>query len=156
MWLATEQGLYRYLIWIGTFGKGLDRFDPSSGAFRHYGHNAKDETELTNDTVTAILQDHQGILWVGTHGGLSRLDSRTGKFIHYRHHANDSASLSNNQVRALYEDRQGALWIGTGSPYADDGGGPEEGGLNRMNKQTGTFTRYLYDPKDMPVVCKCY
>ena len=176
MWLATQQGLYRYdgyqmisykndpknpaslasnrlesvcadssgIIWIGTFGEGLDRFDPSGGVFRHFRHKVKDEISLSNDTVTAILQDRQGVLWVGTHGGLNRLDSRTGNFIHYRHHANDSASISNNQVRVLYEDHLETLWIGTGSPYPGDGGGPEDGGLNRLNKKTGKFIRYLH------------
>ena len=136
------------IIWIGTFGAGLERFDPLTGIFTHFHHDPKDPASLGNDIVTQVLQDHQGLLWVGTYGGLDRFDSETGKFIHYRHTANDTTSISNNQVRAIYEDRQRTLWIGTGSPYGD-GGGPEEGGLNRMNKKTGTFTRYLHDPNNV-------
>ena len=137
------------MIWIGTFGAGLERFDPLTGIFTHNHHDPKDPASLSNDTVTQVLQDHQGILWVGTHGGLDRFDLRTGKFIHYRHNANDITSISNNQVRALYEDHHGTLWVGTGSPYPGDGGGPEDGGLNRLNKVTGTFTRYLHDPNNI-------
>ena len=176
MWFATPNGLYSYdgyrftsyvhdslnphsladnyvesiyadsngIIWVGTNGAGLDRFDPVTGIFTHFHHDSKVPASLGNDNVTAILRDKQGILWIGTDGGLDQFDPKTNKFIHYRYNANDSTSISNNLVRAIYEDRQGTIWIGTGIPGA--GGKPEEGGLNRMNKKTGTFTRYLNIP----------
>lgn len=135
-------------IWLGSLGKGLDRFDPENGTFTHFRPDPANPASLSNDTVTAILQDKQGTLWIGTHGGLDRYDPKTNRFIHYRHKENDSTSLSNNQVRVIYEDSQGNLWIGTGSPYPDNGGRPQDGGLNLLNKKTGTFTRYLNDPDD--------
>jgi ligand-binding sensor domain-containing protein len=46
---------------------------------------------------------------------------------------------------AIFEDRQGTLWIGKGSVY---GGDLKDGGLNRMDKKTRRFTRYLHDPRD--------
>jgi len=170
MWFGTPSGLYSYdgyrftpyfhdnlnphtlaanyvesiyadsngIIWIGTSGAGLDRLDPETGIFTHFHPSS-----LSNENVNAILIDKQGILWIGTDGGLDQFDPKTNKFIHYRYNANDSTSISNNLVRAIYEDRQGTLWIGTGYPGA---GKPEEGGLNRMNKKTGTFTRYLNIP----------
>ncbi len=137
------------IIWVGTIGAGLDRFDPVTGIFTHFRHDTNNPASLSNDTITAILRDKQGSLWIGTHGGLDNFDPKTNNFFHYRYNANDSSSISNNQVRAIYEDRQGTLWIGTGSPYPDDGGGPQEGGLNRLNKNTGTFIRYLHDPNDI-------
>ena len=136
------------IIWFGTFGSGLDRFDPVTGIFTHFHHDANDPNSISDDTVTAILRDKQDILWIGTHGGLNKFDSKTNKFTHYRYNATDSTSLSNNQVRAIYEDRQGTLWIGTGSPFQIEGS-LEEGGLNRLNKKTGTFTRYLHDANNI-------
>ena len=134
------------IIWIGSLGAGLDRLDPSTGNFTHFHHNSKEPSSLSNDTVASLLCDHEGTLWVGTHGGLDRFDSRTNTFMHYRYDPNNPASISNNQVRSLYEDRQRTLWIGTGSPFPDNGGTPEEGGLNRFNKKNGKFIRYLHDP----------
>jgi ligand-binding sensor domain-containing protein/signal transduction histidine kinase len=136
-------------IWVGSLGKGLDRFDPETEIFTHYHHDPADPASLSNDTVTAILRDKQGTLWVGTHGGLNRFNPETNKFSHFLYNANDPASISNNQVRKIFEDSQGTIWIGTGSPYPNDGGGPEDGGLNRFNNNTGTFTRYLHDPNDI-------
>lgn len=135
-------------IWIGSLGQGLDRFDPLSEIFTHFKHDPNDPESLSNDTVTAILRDQQGTLWVGTHGGLDQFDPKTNKFIHFRNIANEPTSISNNQVREIVEDKQGILWVGTGSPFPGDGGSPEDGGLNRFNKETGTFTRYLHDLND--------
>ena len=139
---------YDGTIWIGSLGKGLDHFDPETGIFTHFTHDSDVPESLSSDTVTSILRDKQGTLWIGTHGGLDQFDAKTNKFIHYRHQADDTASISNNQVRVIYEDSEGILWIGTGSPYADNGGTPEDGGLNRFNKNTGTFTRFLHNPNN--------
>ena len=134
-------------IWIGTQASGVQRLDPATGNFTSFKHNPKDETTLGHNFITCIIQDPQGTLWIGTHGGLDKLDPSTGKFDHYRHDPDNPTSLSNDQVRTLYVDRKGVLWVGTGSPFADET--PEgEGGLNRMDRATGTFTRYLNDPKD--------
>ena len=117
-------------IWIGTFGTGLDRFDPSTGVFTHFRSNLKDPSSLSQDIVTVIFEDKEGELWIGTHGGLNLFNRKTGKFIHYRHNNNDTASLSNDQVRIIYEDHKGVLWIGTGSPWVgQDTDVPGEAGV---------------------------
>jgi len=136
-------------LWIGSFGSGLDRLNLATGIFTHFRHNENDQYSLGNDTVTAILRDKQGILWIGTFNGLNQFDPKTKKFIHYRYNANDPESISNNLVKFIYEDRQETIWIGTGSSFPDDGGGPEDGGLNRLNKKTGSFTRFKHDPNNI-------
>jgi ligand-binding sensor domain-containing protein/signal transduction histidine kinase len=133
------------IIWAGTLA-GVDKYDQVTNRFTHFRHNPRDETSLSSDTITAMLQDRSGMIWVGTHNGLNRLDPQTGKFTHYYSKVNDPTSLSYNDVRVLYEDRKGTVWIGCGSAFAADGGKPEDGGLNRFNNTTNTFTRYLHDP----------
>jgi len=134
------------IIWIGFYaGGGLDRFDPATGNFTHFRHRANDAGSLANDTVPAVLIDHLGNLWAGTNSGLDLLDKKTGKFRHYSHNPLDSTSLSCNIVRALYEDHEGTLWVGTGMEFDLVS---TEGGLNRFDRNKGTFTRYLHDPKN--------
>ena len=126
-------------IWIGFYGNGLDKFDPATNTFTHYRHNKNDPASLSSDSVSIVRVDHLGNVWVGSFGGLDLLDQKTGKFKHYRKRAGDSTSLSNNIVRAIYEDREGELWIGTGYTFDST----DEGGLNRFNSRSGTFTRYM-------------
>ncbi|MFD2999348.1 two-component regulator propeller domain-containing protein [Pontibacter toksunensis] len=132
-------------VWAGTFGQGLERLDPATGKFTHFPHDPSNRNSLSSDTVTGILEDREGMLWIGTHNGLNRYNPSTGIFTHYKQNKKDPYSLSNNQVRALYEDSQGTLWVGTGSPFP--GETPTgEGGLNRFDKKTGRFQRFLHDP----------
>ena len=134
-------------LWVGTFGGGLNRFDPETETFSHFTHETGNPTSLSQDTVTVILEDSQGILWVGTHGGLNRFDPDTETFTRFLHDPDDSTSLSNNQVRAIYEDSEGIIWVGTGSPAPSETP-VGEGGLNRFNFESQSFTRYLHDPDD--------
>ena len=134
------------MIWIGT-QSGLDRLDPRTAIFTHFRHKKEDLSTLSDDVVLAILEDHNGTLWVGTENGLNRMDMKTGTFTRYQKSPNDATSLSCNRVQVLYEDHRGTLWVGTGAPqnfYSSN----EQGGLNRLDRKTGKFTRYLHDAKD--------
>lgn len=74
------------------------------------------EDGLPNTTVEAILQDHQGFLWVGTNDGLSLFDGY--RFETFRHDPEDPLSLPSNPTLALLEDHSGRLWMGTGAGLA--------------------------------------
>lgn len=116
---------------MGTYGGGLNRFDPASGGFTVYTHNDSVPASLSAPGVWALCADHTGELWVGTfRGGLDRFDRGTGTFVHYRHDSADVRSLSDDNILCLFEDHAGTLWIGT------------FGGLNRLDRASGTFRRY--------------
>ncbi len=125
------------ILWVGSFYRGLERFDPATGRFTHFAHDPANPASLSNDIVWAVLEDRAGRLWVGTGGGLNRLDSAAGAFRRYRHDPRDSASISHDDVRTLYEDKAGRIWVGTAG-----------GGLNRLDPVTGRFTRFRHDPAD--------
>ena len=133
------------VIWIGFWGQGLDRFDPTTNTFTHFRADPQDPASLSHDNISAILMDHLGNLWVATWDGLDLLDQETGTFKHYKYDPEDPRSLSYNNVRSLYEDRSGTLWVGTGWPYDPN---LTEGGLNRYDRSTDSFVRYLHHPND--------
>jgi ligand-binding sensor domain-containing protein len=63
---------------------GLDRLDPATGAYTHFRFNMNDPGSLINDTVSVILQDKDGEIWIGTYGGLKKFEPKTKQFVHYR------------------------------------------------------------------------
>ncbi|CAN5526474.1 hypothetical protein BH23BAC1_BH23BAC1_50010 [soil metagenome] len=132
-------------IWIGTKKDGLDRFDPATGKFKHFRFDPKDINSISNDDIRSILEDREGILWIGTAEGLNRFDPSTGNIKRFYHDPKDPQSLSCNQVVKVYEDREGTIWVGTGNILHDEGGKTDEGGLNRLDKKTGKFTRFLHE-----------
>jgi signal transduction histidine kinase/ligand-binding sensor domain-containing protein len=139
-------GMDNFLL-LATYGSGLDRFDLATGNFIHHRYNPEDTTTLSNDTVTSIIKDQQGMFWIGTHNGLNKWNPQTGKFVRFKNNPNDTSSLSDNQIWVVYLDHQGTVWIGTKSPWPHDGG-TRVGGLNRYDPKTGKFERYMHKPND--------
>ena len=85
---------------------------------------------LVQNSVTALVQDRQGFVWVGTQGGLHRYDGQ--RFVPYRHEPQNPASLPESFVTALALDGERGLWIGTQSRY-----------VARLDLGNGTVRRYL-------------
>lgn len=93
------------------------------------------DQELSQNTVTCILQDTNGFLWVGTRSGLNKYDGVN--MVIYDHDLMDPTSLPNSYIRAVYQDRDSVLWIGT-----------YEGGLSRYNEKTDSFESFVYEPEN--------
>ena len=93
----------------------------------------------TYEFVQAIVQDAQGICWLGTMKGLLRLDARhegqatTSNWTHHANDPDDPHSLSADVIFCLLNDPKDAniLWAGTNG-----------GGLNRFDKRTGRCVRF--------------
>jgi signal transduction histidine kinase/CheY-like chemotaxis protein/streptogramin lyase len=92
------------------------------------------EEGLSQNTVTCILQDHVGFLWLGTQDGLNRYDGYQLEI--YRHHPEEPSALPSSRINALAEDADGNLWIGTAA------------GLGRYDRRSDTFTHLRRDPTD--------
>lgn len=93
------------------------------------------EDGLSQSTVEAIVQDHQGFMWFGTEDGLNRYDGYS--FTKFKHDPDLPGSISGNNIWCLHVDHRGILWIGTFSA-----------GLNRYDPDSGIFTPYVNDPAD--------
>ncbi|CAN5700507.1 sensor histidine kinase [soil metagenome] len=144
-WIEALSAGHDGMIWVGTADNGVDRLDPITGKCKHFKYNAKDSNSLSNNNVKALLEDSEGMLWIGTAKGLNRLDLKTGLFRRFYNNPDDPNSLSCNQVEKIYEDRQGTIWVGTGTVWAEHEGQYDAGGLNRFDKKTNKFIRYLHD-----------
>lgn len=69
------------------------------------------EDGLSQDIVTAIIQDEEGFMWFSTEDGLNRYDGISVTI--YKHIPNDSTSLGSNFVSSLFADHRGHLWVST-------------------------------------------
>jgi signal transduction histidine kinase/ligand-binding sensor domain-containing protein/DNA-binding NarL/FixJ family response regulator/HPt (histidine-containing phosphotransfer) domain-containing protein len=107
------------LIWIGTYGGGVNVLDPATGLIRQlpYGPAAGAATPraVSAENVPAIAEDAQGNLWLGTDGGgldLARADGTVVKV--FRHDSHDPASMPSNTIYGLEVDSEGRIWVATG------------------------------------------
>ncbi|MFT4928416.1 MAG: ligand-binding sensor domain-containing protein/signal transduction histidine kinase [Phenylobacterium sp.] len=89
---------------------------------------------LASNGVTAMIQDNQGFIWLGTYKGLSRHDGYSFKNFYAK---GQLGALSDDYIRALYLDATDTLWVAT-----------HRGGLNRYDKQQQTFANYQHQAND--------
>ena len=147
MWMGTGSGLYRYdgytiksyasdqgynisddyitaiiqdkdrMIWVGTNGGGLNRFDPSTETFATFRHNPEDPLSIAGERIRKLAEG-EGVIWVAFDNGLglSKLDKKTGKSVNY----DPFQSIKVPGVKAirgmvLDEYNANTLWLGTTS-----------------------------------------
>lgn len=67
--------------------------------------------KLTSNTVTCILQDRKGYIWIGTERGLNKFDGY--HFTNYLHSDKEKSSIPDNTIVSMKMDRNGNLLIGT-------------------------------------------
>jgi PAS domain S-box-containing protein len=125
-------------LWIGTWGGGLNELDlndpahadPQRARFTRYQNNPDDLSSLSENSVWAIHESRDGILWLGTQLGLNQFDSGTKTFKHYT----EKQGMPNNVVLGILSDDNGDLWLTTNN------------GIARFGPKTHKFT--LYDSSD--------
>ncbi|MEM9022554.1 MAG: two-component regulator propeller domain-containing protein, partial [Bacteroidota bacterium] len=117
-------------VWVAS-GSGLFSLDPETWDVQAYLPDTTDPNAIRTTYILCAYEDRTGNFWFGGNSGVGHLDRSTGKVTHYQHAADDSTSLSYNMVSAFHEDRQGRFWVGTLG-----------GGLNRMDREAGTFDNF--------------
>ena len=94
------------ILWLGTAGGGLNRFDIEREDFRYFTI----EDGLPNNVVYGILADENGYLWLSTNKGLSRFDRATETFKNY----DISDGLQSNEFNtgAFFKSESGEIFFG--------------------------------------------
>ncbi len=124
-------------LWFGSFFNGLVRFDGSSVKLF-----SSRTTGLSNDFVTQLLEDSEGVFWIGTNNGLNRFDKKTNTFTtFFRDSDNPASSLAGSTfllaATTIIEDRDGLLWFGTSS------------GLSSYDRRKGSFKNYHHEADNL-------
>ena len=113
-------------MWFASQG-GLSRFNKNKKSFKNYsGENSK----LIDNFIEVLQLSKNGNLLLGTTKGLIIFNPDTEEFINYSHNDDDASSLSHNFVTDIFEEDSNTIWVAT------------ENGLNRLDKEKGTFKRY--------------
>jgi serine phosphatase RsbU (regulator of sigma subunit) len=110
------------IIWIGTYGGGVWRFDGN------YFVNFNEKSGLVNNEVMSLIQDNENNLWLGTRKGLSQITANQLKKINkknvlnfnpvkesffYNYNYNDGFLGLNCRRNAMLQDKLGFIWVGS-------------------------------------------
>lgn len=129
------------VLWVGTFGGGLNKFDEATGTFTRVG-NGKGKPGaglLIHHEIIALAEGKKGVIWIATNGGgLCAYEPASGRIAHYRKNPGDPNSLYDDSLFSLMVDRAGMVWCGF-----------NDGVVMRLDPINGTTTRF-FPFKDHP------
>jgi serine phosphatase RsbU (regulator of sigma subunit)/streptogramin lyase len=119
------------IIWIGTYGGGLNRLDKKSGEISNFRYSENDSTSISSDATWSLAFDESDNLWVGTFGGgVNVFDREKQNFRHFKNNPDDSTSIMDNNIIRVFKDSKGTMWFGTTK------------GLSRYFRDTDNFKNY--------------
>jgi signal transduction histidine kinase/ligand-binding sensor domain-containing protein/CheY-like chemotaxis protein/HPt (histidine-containing phosphotransfer) domain-containing protein len=115
LWFVTQEGLNRYN------GHELER----------YNYSATDPKSLSTDNITAIVEDHEGNLWIATlGGGLNKYNSISNTFSAIYATPGDRNTPLSNNIYTLFIDISGLIWLGYDNSFST------------FNSSSGAFNHY--------------
>ncbi len=121
-------------IWVGTYGSGLDMYDPATGVFTHHRHDDTRKESLASDKIWSLGPAQDGGILVGTFdSGLDLFDPAKGSARHFR--AGDASGLSNDRINSIFTDSRGLIWLAT------------HDGLDEFDLQHGLAHTYFFAPR---------
>ncbi|MEM9328216.1 MAG: two-component regulator propeller domain-containing protein, partial [Bacteroidota bacterium] len=109
-------------IWIGTYGKGIQRliYQEETDDFERSAvvHDPNDPNSLPSNIIRNIFEDRHGNIWIGTGDGLCRVTTEEStrhqpRFDRFQTNPAHAAPISHNYILPIYESQSGVLWVGT-------------------------------------------
>ncbi len=125
-------------LWVGTRGSGLHRINMTTKEVTQFQHDANNPESLSANSITDIVKDKNGHIWVSTfHQGINLLldGMRFRRFPQITEAP--ERGPSSNHILQMLEAADGALWLAT---YG--------GGLSRLDMNTQSFTHLRMDKND--------
>lgn len=115
-------------VWVGTFVKGLNRFDNSNMQFNH-SHTGN--TNISNNVTLSFLEQKNRLL-IGTYGGgLNVYDKQNNTYELHKVKLGNLNALSSDVITALTSEDDDTFWVGTLG-----------GGLSQFNIADNSITHY--------------
>lgn len=117
----------RGTIWIGTYGRGLYKYDTESRICEQVKHDTVDNGSHGNDYITSIYEDRDHNIWFTTEGdGFSYISAATERVTRFIPGRDVEFAI----YCAVVQDSHGQIWI------------TSTRGLLRYDLPTGKFTVY--------------
>lgn len=121
-------------IWLGIYQKGVLLIPAQTNNFNYIGYELLKNNTIGSNCIMSLLEDHKGVLWVGTdNDGLYAVSLDGRQYAHFTH--TDEYSVSNT-IMSLYEDSNKDLWVGS---YLN--------GMAKLDRNTGRC-EYVTDLAD--------
>ena len=129
-------------MWFGT-KDGLNRYDGQT--FRVFKHDLHNKQSIGNNFITALYEDADGNIWVGTDAGIYVYQPEKESFEQFMQSSTKGTKIE-RAISMITDDKDGNIWIAV-----------ESQGLFCYNPQNSLLNNYiLSDSKQVSSNVKCF
>lgn len=122
-------------LWVGTRASGLYSVNLATNEVTEYRHDAENNNSISANSITDIIKDMNGNIWVSTFRQGINLLNENGTFKRFvKNETNLEKGPSSNNILQLLEDEQGFIWLATFGA-----------GLSRFDPKLGIFTHLRHE-----------
>ncbi len=120
------------LLWVGTWGAGLNIYNTNNQTFHMFRHSPTDPKSLSHANISSIMEAKNGIIWVGTaSNGIDLFSLTSGLLGGFRADKTNKQALGDGSITALVQANDDTVWVGT-----------RQSGLHKYLPQSKNFKRY--------------
>ena len=100
-----------------------------------YFKSVTEQRDIPDGIVTAITQDHDGFVWLGSQQGAIRYDGY--QFQLFKHDSKNTHSLAGNYIRTIWAGPENRIWFGT---FSD--------GISVLDPKSQQFQHFDFSDRD--------
>ncbi|MBU2972128.1 diguanylate cyclase [Pseudoalteromonas sp. C2R02] len=120
------------VVWIGSWGKGLDLYNPKNNAFKSLSKINDTYLDINSVGIISILQTQNGDIWLGTFGdGIRVISKKSQKVTKYQLKNHQVHGLFDGTIMSLVQTKNGDIWAGS-----------QKNGLFKFDAKSSTFKQY--------------
>lgn len=127
-------------LWFFTTSTsmGVYYFSPEKKKQLKHFNKDNNQNKLKSDIVYNVLQDNNGLIWIGTdHGGINIINKKDFKVTYLLNQDYNQKSIAQNAVPSLFKDNMGIIWAGT-----------FKGGISYYHENIIRFPQYNHNVSD--------
>jgi signal transduction histidine kinase/ligand-binding sensor domain-containing protein len=98
IWVLTDEGVFVY---------------QNNQLLYHFSHSSENPESLSNNLALDVLQDAEGIFWIGTGQGVNLFDPTQNQFLRIVKHSIGPIKLPGQQIEVIHFSDPSTLWIAT-------------------------------------------
>jgi len=123
------------ILWFGTYGGGLNRYDPKSGQFQSFLSSPGNSQSISGNFIISMVYQRNRIWIATTSNGICEFDPDTGIFERYSDDVDSRLKISSKRTREILVDDSGIIWVGHNGQ-----------GLDRVDLKSKSTTHFRHDP----------
>lgn len=100
-------------LWVCENKSGLCRINTLTGKQTYYNSQAKGNRHLLHNYTYVMVEDGEGVVWIGTEGGVCLWSETEEIFNRSRFDVSDPDGLSSNPIYSALLDTDENMWLGS-------------------------------------------